>query len=141
MITRELLYKRALRALSYGDHTPQGLYFKLISVEGSDHGDAKEVIKQLHREGFIDEKRYYVNLIEEGKRKLWGRRKFESELKKRRFNEKYLAAFKAEEIDWLSMARELIRNESDAPRAYRRLVSKGYDPQVASSAVSSCQED
>jgi len=138
MISRELLYKRALRSLSCSDQTPQGLYCKLISDKSVDHQLAKEVIKQLHREGFIDERRYYLNLIEEGKRKLWGKRRFESELKKRRFNEKYLAAFKAEEIDWAEMAAELIRGEEDGAKAYSRLISKGYDTATAAQAVSSC---
>ena len=102
------LYKRAMNKLSASDMTPRGLYAWLLEkAPDADREDAKEAVRQLAREGFVDEKRYYRSLILEGERKLWGKRKLAEELKTRRFSERYFDLLEQEDADYASRALEL----------------------------------
>ncbi len=137
------LYRRAMKKLSCGDATPQGLYFRLIDGKYGpvDHEAAKSVVKRLHREGFLNEERSYEALLSEGERKFWGERKLREELIKRRFSEKFRERFGQETIDYHQRARDFVRTLA-APRTdkekeavFRKLTAKGFSFEQAAEAV------
>ena len=138
------LYKRAMNKLSASDMTPRGLYAWLMEKEpDADREDAKEAIRRLADEGFVDEKRYYRSLLLEGEKKLWGKRKLAEELKKRRFNEKYLDLPETEKTDYASRALELAEklcpggpgDDREKKSLYGRLVARGHSSSDAADAV------
>ncbi|MBQ9543547.1 MAG: RecX family transcriptional regulator [Clostridia bacterium] len=140
----ERLYKKALGRLSISDMTPRGLYEWLIEKEpDADHGDAKEAVRQLFRDGFVNEERYFGELLSEGERKLWGELKFKEELKKRRFGDKYAKRFASLEIDFCERAKALaktlcpngVSSDAEKRKLISRLAAKGHSFENARSAA------
>ncbi len=144
-----LLYRRAMKKLSCGDLTPQGLYFRLIDGrEDVNHDTAKAVVRRLFAEGFLNERRSYEALLREGERKQWGKRKLKEELLRRRFGEKYRLRLEEEDTDYDERARRFAREQAgelpltDRERAslYRKLLARGFSSREAADAVGSLGE-
>ena len=146
----ERLYKKALCRLSATDMTPRALYEWLIEkAPDADHEDAKEAVRQLARDGFVDEERFFEALLLEGEKKLWGARKFTQELKKRRFGEKYAGRLAAADIDFaaraLALAAKLcpygVRTDAQKRSLMNRLAARGHSFEDARAAMRSVAAD
>lgn len=146
----ERLYKKALGRLSATDMTPRALYEWLIEkVPDADHDEAKEAVRRLARDGFVNEERFYEALLAEGERKLWGKAKFCEELKKKRFGRRFVERFDAEDIDFaaraLSLAQKLcpsgVSTDAGKRSLMNRLVSRGHSFENARSALISVLSD
>lgn len=145
-----LLYRRAMNKLSCGDLTPQGLYFRLIEGRKDvDHNAAKAVVRLLHAEGFLNEKRSFEALLSEGENKHWGKRKLKEELMRRRFGEKYRLLLEEADTDYYERARAFVRTqrvslpatEKERASVYRKLLARGFSSEEASYGLDALGEE
>lgn len=143
------LYRRAMKKLSCGDATPQGLYFRLIDGKYGpvDHEAAKAVVRRLFSEGFLNEERSYEALLAEGERKFWGEKKLREELRKRRFSPKYCRRFAEEAVDYFARAAAFVgtlavpRTEGEKQAVFRKLLAKGFTGEQATEAIRCTEQE
>ena len=143
---RNRLYRLALSKLSRTDVTPRALYAYLLEKKPeAEHELAKEVVRELAREGFVNESKSYQALMDEGERKHWGPLKLKAELNRRSFSPACLRRFERESIDWEERAAACVTERPDSPeelrRACARLMSRGFDRGTAMSVLCSCEAE
>ena len=134
----------AYRTLSTKDRTVAEvralLERKRIGPEGIDYA-----VEELSAAGFLDDARY-ARLFAEDKRGIerWGSERIERDLRRRGVGADLIEAAMAghERTDELAAALELLtaklpspESDRDRDRAWRMLVRKGYEPELAYEAV------
>ena len=133
----------ALRALNARDHTEQEIR-QVLFRRGCPGEAIERVVEDLIAEGLVDDRRYSDRYIED-RRELdnWGHVRIALELERRGVApgviEEALAADGADELGTALALLEAriaaIAGDRDRDRAWRLLVRRGYEPELAYSAV------
>jgi regulatory protein len=135
----------AYRAVGQRERTVAELR-EILAARNVDQETADEVVEELRRAGMLDDARFARRYAAD-KRELeqWGSRRIAGELRRRGIDADHVAAAVAErghvdEIDTalLLLSKRLpgpFRDDRERDRAWRLLVRRGYEPELAYEAV------
>lgn len=140
---RERAWEFALRALNVRDRTEREIR-ELLDRRGCDDAAIEDAIAELLAEKLIDDYRFAERFIED-KRELesWGHVRIAADLQRRGVPPDLVEEALAEDgADELATALALLEgriasvgDDRERDRAWRLLVRRGYDPELAYSAV------
>ena len=148
------LLKKALSRLSVHDDTPKRLCDRLEKL--SYRGDAVErascvkVVRFLHAEGLISEKKYAADLVSALKSRGYGSRRIVAELQQRKFSPATVMRVGGELFDEREAERERaflmlsrraaarkskLSDHAEKSRLYAYLLRLGYDSEIVKEAL------
>ena len=148
------LLKKALSRLSVHDDTPKRLCDRLCELSYRKQKVSREscvkVVRFLHAEGLLSEKKYASDLVSALKSRGYGRRRILNELRSRKFSSatlcrvaEELAKEEQEELDraFLMLSRRAAARKSELSdhaeksRLYAYLLRLGYDSEIVKEAL------
>ena len=147
---RQKAFERALKSISVRERT-QGEVQAFLARRGYETGVVEDVVRALREEGLVDDAGYARRFAED--RRLldsWGNERIARDLERRGVErelvDQALAGHGAE--DQLALAIELLDRRFPLPfdgdrerdKAWRMLVRRGYEPELAYSAVRKHEE-
>jgi regulatory protein len=142
---RQKAFERALKSISVRERT-QGEVEAFLARRGYETGVVEDVVRALREEGLVDDAGYARRFAED--RRLldsWGNERIARDLERRGVErelvDQALAGHGAE--DQLALAIELLDRRFPLPfdgdrerdKAWRMLVRRGYEPELAYSAI------
>ncbi len=137
LAVRREIKKSALRKLSAGNNTKNGLIRKIMRErmfgQYPDRADVERIIEKLAVAGFINDAMYADRFLETALSKLWGEHKIRASMRERGFETCDIdKALEKADPDWEALAREWLEKNGDGDRdtSFRKLQTRGFSTET-----------
>ncbi len=137
LAVRREIKKSAIRKLSAGNNTKNGLIRKIMSEKMfgvyPDRSDVERIIGKLVIAGFINDAMYAERFLETALKKHWGEYKVRAAMRERGFEAHDIdSALQKAAVDWEEIAREWLEKngEDDRETNFRKLQSRGFPTDI-----------